>query len=101
MTDGRSLSHQFAGWRFVGGTRAVFYHFPNVPMKTVSWIMSIGLGAGYLMASPLRWYWKLAKRSNRDNVGKRSHLPGLGLEASLVAGFSLVLIGNLALTIGG
>lgn len=99
--DGRSLSPQFAGRQFVGGTCAVFYHFPKNPMKTFSGIMSVGFVVGYLMASPFRWYWQLAKRSNRDNVGKRSHLPGLGLEASLVAGFGLVLIGNLALTIGG
>lgn len=99
--DRRSISGQVIGLRFAGGTRAVFCFFPKTPMKTFSWIMSVGFAVGYLMASPLRWYWLLAKRSNRDHVGKRSDLPGFGLEASLVAGFGLVLIGNLALAIGG
>jgi hypothetical protein len=32
---------------------------------------------------------------------KKAHLPGLGLEVSLIADFGLILIGNVALTIGG
>ena len=79
----------------------MFYFLPTTPMKQFSWIVRIGFVVGYLMVSPLRWYWRLAKRSNRGNVGKRSGMPELGLEASLVAGYGLVLIGNLVLTIGG
>lgn len=56
---------------------------------------------GYFVCWPLQAYWRLAKKSVRGATGKQAHLPGLGLEVSLIAGFGLILIGNLALTIGG
>ncbi|MCB0360812.1 MAG: hypothetical protein KDD44_14285 [Bdellovibrionales bacterium] len=78
-----------------------FVFLPPNPMETISRMSVAGLWLGYVVCWPLRAYWQLAKKSVRGNTGKQADLPGLGLEVSLAACFGLIMIGNLALRIGG
>ncbi|MBB3209064.1 hypothetical protein FHS27_004900 [Rhodopirellula rubra] len=70
-------------------------------MENISRMSLAGFLIGCIVCWPLRAYWRLAKRSARGATGKQAHLPGLGLEVSLIAGFGLILIGNITLAIGG
>jgi hypothetical protein len=70
-------------------------------MENISRMMMAILLFGYVVSWPLRAYWRLARWSSSRKTTKQSTLPGLELELSLVAGLSLLGIGNLILAIQG